>query len=194
MGFVLLAKEPLFLSSGDMRPLAADGGGLQPRPKTTAMVARRFVCNALGVRVNISKEQRDKERRELTEAKEQRGVEGKGRRVKEVEAGGERKEEAVVAVSASKEQREVEEDKEKGVREEGGADKNEEQELGEAKVASKEQGELMKPKALSKELAGENIVIPSARNMVFSPFRRHEAVRIKTSSEDNSNGCPQAGV
>lgn len=39
------------------------------RPKTSASTARRMVANALGVRVNISKEQRDKERRELQEAK-----------------------------------------------------------------------------------------------------------------------------
>lgn len=39
------------------------------RPKTSASTARRMVANALGVRVSISKEQRDKERRELQEAK-----------------------------------------------------------------------------------------------------------------------------
>ena len=39
------------------------------RPKTSASTARRMVANALGVRVNISKEQRDKERKELQEAK-----------------------------------------------------------------------------------------------------------------------------
>ena len=39
------------------------------RPKTSASTARRMVANALGVRVNISKEQREKERRELQEAK-----------------------------------------------------------------------------------------------------------------------------
>lgn len=39
------------------------------RPKTSASTARRMVANALGVRVNISKEQREKERKELQEAK-----------------------------------------------------------------------------------------------------------------------------
>ena len=39
------------------------------RPKTSASTARRMVANALGVRVSLSKEQRDKERRELQEAK-----------------------------------------------------------------------------------------------------------------------------
>eukprot|EP00731_Ephydatia_muelleri_P021160 Em0013g887a len=52
----------------DMRPLLGMGE-LQPRPKTTAMVARRFVCNALGVRVCVSKEQKEKEERDLLEAK-----------------------------------------------------------------------------------------------------------------------------
>lgn len=42
------------------------------RPKTSASTARRMVANALGVRVNISKEQRDKERKELQEAKEKK--------------------------------------------------------------------------------------------------------------------------
>jgi len=41
------------------------------RPKTSASTARRMVANALGVRVNISKEQREKERKELQEAKGQ---------------------------------------------------------------------------------------------------------------------------
>ena len=39
------------------------------RPKTTAMVARRMVSNALGVRVQLSPGQREKERKELREAR-----------------------------------------------------------------------------------------------------------------------------
>lgn len=49
------------------------------RPKTSASTARRMVANALGVRVNISKEQRDKERRELQEAKEKKRKEKQAR-------------------------------------------------------------------------------------------------------------------
>ena len=63
-----LPKALFFVSSEDMRPLLGMGE-LQPRPKTTAMVARRFVCNALGVRVCVSKEQKEKEERDLLEAK-----------------------------------------------------------------------------------------------------------------------------
>ena len=45
---------------------------LQPykeRPEMTAAVARNLVTNALGLRKNISKEQRDLEKKQLKEAR-----------------------------------------------------------------------------------------------------------------------------
>ncbi|KHN85911.1 R3H and coiled-coil domain-containing protein 1-like, partial [Toxocara canis] len=46
----------------------------KPRPRTTAMVARRLVEGALGVRVPVSREQRNAERQILNEAREQKKV------------------------------------------------------------------------------------------------------------------------
>ncbi|CAH1259417.1 R3HCC1L [Branchiostoma lanceolatum] len=47
----------------------------KPRPAASAMVARRLVSGALGVRANIPKEKREEERRKLKEAKEQKRLE-----------------------------------------------------------------------------------------------------------------------
>ncbi|VDK46386.1 unnamed protein product [Anisakis simplex] len=44
----------------------------KPRPKTTALVARRLVEGALGVRTNVSKQQRNAERQVLNDAKQQK--------------------------------------------------------------------------------------------------------------------------
>lgn len=41
----------------------------KPRPVTSAVLARRLVSGALGLKVNSSKEQRDIERKMLREAK-----------------------------------------------------------------------------------------------------------------------------
>ena len=43
--------------------------GSAPRPKHTAMVARRMVASALGMRVRVSPEQRQKESHELQQAR-----------------------------------------------------------------------------------------------------------------------------
>ena len=51
----------------ELRPQGSGGEG--QRPKTTAMVARRMVSSALGIRVNLSKEQKEKERQELETAR-----------------------------------------------------------------------------------------------------------------------------
>lgn len=42
---------------------------VKPRPTTSAVLARRLVSGALGLRVQASKEQRDQERTILKEAK-----------------------------------------------------------------------------------------------------------------------------
>ncbi|XP_030841636.1 R3H and coiled-coil domain-containing protein 1, partial [Strongylocentrotus purpuratus] len=44
----------------------------RPRPETSSLAARRMVSNALGVKSNVSKEQRDAERQKLKEAKEKK--------------------------------------------------------------------------------------------------------------------------
>lgn len=51
----------------ELRPQGEGEGG--ERPKTTAMVARRMVSHALGIRVNISPEQKEREMKELKDAK-----------------------------------------------------------------------------------------------------------------------------
>ena len=48
--------------------------GSAPRPKHTAMVARRMVASALGVRVRVSPEQRQKESQELQQARGERSL------------------------------------------------------------------------------------------------------------------------
>ena len=58
----MISQSCLVVCTVSLRPVG-------DRPKTSASTARRMVANALGVRVNISKEQREKERRELQEAK-----------------------------------------------------------------------------------------------------------------------------
>ncbi|KAI8488068.1 Coiled-coil domain-containing protein r3hcc1l [Branchiostoma belcheri] len=47
----------------------------KPRPEASAMVARRLVSGALGVRASIPKEKREEERRKLKEAKERKRLE-----------------------------------------------------------------------------------------------------------------------
>ena len=41
----------------------------RPRPETTAAVARSLVTGALGLKSNLTREQRDEERKKLKEAK-----------------------------------------------------------------------------------------------------------------------------
>ena len=45
------------------------------RPKTTAMVARRMVSSALGIRVALSNEQREREQQELQAARGEQQIE-----------------------------------------------------------------------------------------------------------------------
>jgi len=47
------------------------------RPQTTAVVARRLIAGALGVKINVSPEQKEKEQRQLDEAREQKKNEKK---------------------------------------------------------------------------------------------------------------------
>ena len=54
------------LIADELRPSGGEGEG---RPKTTAMVARRMVSSALGIRVPLSVEQRERESRELEAAR-----------------------------------------------------------------------------------------------------------------------------
>lgn len=49
------------------------------RPQTSAALARRLVIGALGVKSNVSKEQREAEKRKLQEAREQKRLEAKQR-------------------------------------------------------------------------------------------------------------------
>lgn len=49
------------------------------RPQTSAALARRLVTGALGIKSNVSKEQRDAEKRKLQEAKEQKRLAAKQR-------------------------------------------------------------------------------------------------------------------
>ncbi|KFM56871.1 Growth inhibition and differentiation-related protein 88, partial [Stegodyphus mimosarum] len=51
----------------------------KPRPVTSAALARRLVSGALGLRVQTSKEQRDVEKKLLTEARERKRLEAKQR-------------------------------------------------------------------------------------------------------------------
>ena len=45
----------------------------RPRPETTAAVARSLVTGALGLKSNLTREQRDQERKKLKEAKGKSG-------------------------------------------------------------------------------------------------------------------------
>lgn len=58
--------------AADMQPSGHCGSA--PRPKHTAMVARRMVASALGVRVRVSPEQRQKESQELQQARARKQV------------------------------------------------------------------------------------------------------------------------
>ena len=51
--------------------LRPQGSGSDGRPKTTAMVARRMVSSALGIKVKLSHEQKEREMRELDDARGQ---------------------------------------------------------------------------------------------------------------------------
>ena len=189
-----LPKALFFVSSEDMRPLLGMGE-LQPRPKTTAMVARRFVCNALGVRVCVSKEQKEKEERDLLEAKvavrgsrkqrQKEMKENEGEEEKEKDREGE--EEKEMKENEGEEEKEKDRDEEEREGEEGrsteieqkvekyghvGQEGKEEQEMtmsaGGVLVQSKVISESRAP--ATKEVGGENgaqNVPPCAKNSIL---------------------------
>nr|XP_061844113.1 coiled-coil domain-containing protein R3HCC1L-like [Nerophis lumbriciformis]XP_061844114.1 coiled-coil domain-containing protein R3HCC1L-like [Nerophis lumbriciformis] len=79
----LMKMRPLSKSSSETKAKARSlwESPLPPkeRPQTSAALARRLVIGALGVKSNLTKEQRDSERKKLQEAKEQKRLAAKQR-------------------------------------------------------------------------------------------------------------------
>ena len=61
-----LIHTSIIMHTDKLRPTPTDA---HQKPRTSAVVARRMVAGALGVRVKVSKEQQEKERRELQAAR-----------------------------------------------------------------------------------------------------------------------------
>ncbi|XP_037326806.1 coiled-coil domain-containing protein R3HCC1L [Pungitius pungitius] len=77
----LMKLRPLSKSSSDMKAKARSCSDYllpaKERPQTSAMLARKLVMGALGVKSNVTKEQSDAERKKLQEAREQKRLAAK---------------------------------------------------------------------------------------------------------------------